>query len=322
MTPRSIALRALSFDETSIVPVAGGLMQHVPFMAGVLGISEARWWEAPRANLFAACREIGCHAILGPVMPKRPDETTTDAQGRPTDFRRVARRRDMLRTPEAVADCARQAPSPEEVRAQFDTAGTEALFRERSVDAQREAGEPREALVTASETWPLFVPLLILLYLPGDLAYRPVGLTTIPSDAERLVGHTITEAAMVLQLALFLVPWVIIDRRVGMRAALAQTWAVATDRASDLMAFVLRYVAAFAVMMVVIDVLAPWGYQGPLTALSLVRTLSWGPVELLGTLAIGVLCLSLREETGPAIAKKPSDTPDAGGSEDSDGRGE
>ncbi len=141
MTPLTLALRALSFEETAIVPVAGGLMQHVPFMAGVLGISEAQWWEAPRVNLFAACREIGCHVVLGPVMPKLPDETTTDSQGRPTDFRRRARRPDMLTTPEEVAEFAQQAPSPEQVRAEFDSAAIEATFRERSVDAQREAGE-------------------------------------------------------------------------------------------------------------------------------------------------------------------------------------
>jgi hypothetical protein len=141
MTPRDIGLRALRFEETAIVPVAGGLMQHVPFMAGVLGISEARWWEAPRANLFAACREIGCHAILGPVMPKFPDETTTDAHGRPTDFTRPAKRPDMLTTPEEVVEHARRAPSPEEVRAQFDAGAAEAHFRTVSLDAQREAGE-------------------------------------------------------------------------------------------------------------------------------------------------------------------------------------
>lgn len=141
MTPREIALRALNFEETDTVPVAGGLMQHVPFMAGVLGISETEWWEAPRPNLFAACREIGCHAILGPVMPKRPDETTTDAQGRPTDFRRSVKRPGMLVTPEEVAVLAREAPSPEQVRAEFDAEAAEADYRARTVDVAREAGE-------------------------------------------------------------------------------------------------------------------------------------------------------------------------------------
>ncbi|MGM0494883.1 MAG: uroporphyrinogen decarboxylase family protein, partial [Armatimonadota bacterium] len=141
MTPRETALRALSFEEIGRVPVAGGLMQHVPFMAGVLGISEAQWWEAPRANLFAACREIGCHAILGPVMPKQHDATTTDAQGRPTDFTHRAKRPDMLTTPEEVAEYARNAPSPEQVRARFDAAEAEAEYRRRTVDTAREAGE-------------------------------------------------------------------------------------------------------------------------------------------------------------------------------------
>lgn len=141
MTPREIALRALSFEETVVVPVAGGLMQHVPFMAGVLGMSEAEWWEAPREHLFAACREIGCHAILGPVMPKRPEETTTDARGRPTDFRRVAKRPDMLTTPEEVAALAWEAPSPEQVREQFNSAEVEAEYRRRTVDTAREAGD-------------------------------------------------------------------------------------------------------------------------------------------------------------------------------------
>ncbi len=141
MTPREIVLRALSFEETVRVPVAGGLMQHVPFMAGVLDLSEAEWWEAPHEHLFAACREIGCHAILGPVMPKLPDETTIDAQGRPTDFTHRAKRPDMLTTPGEVAEHARNAPSPEQVRAQFDAEDVEAEYRRRAVDTAREAGE-------------------------------------------------------------------------------------------------------------------------------------------------------------------------------------
>lgn len=166
---------------------------------------------------------------------------------------------------------------------------------------------PREALMDASQTWPLFLPLLALLYLPVELAFRPVGVTSFPSDAEQLVNHTITEAAMVLRVALFLVPWLIIDRRVGIRVALAQTWALAAARASDLMAFVLRYAAAAAVLMVVIDLLAPWGYRGPLNALTLLRTLAWGPIAVLGTLAVGVLYLRLREETGAPAAKESSE---------------
>ncbi len=141
MTPREIALRALRFEETDVVPVAGGLMQHVPFMAGVLEISEAQWWEAPSANLFAACREIGCHTILGPVMPKPPGNTTRDAHGRPTDFTQSARRPDVLTTPEQVAAHAQDAPSPEQVRAEFDAPATEADYRGRSVHAARAAGD-------------------------------------------------------------------------------------------------------------------------------------------------------------------------------------
>lgn len=141
MTTRDVALRALRFEQKDIVPVAGGMMQHVPFMAGVLAISEAQWWEDPSAHLFAACREIGCHAILGPVMPKPPSNTTRDAHGRPTDFTDRARRPDMLTTPEQVAAHAREAPSPEQVRAEFDAEATEAQYRRQTVDAAHQAGD-------------------------------------------------------------------------------------------------------------------------------------------------------------------------------------
>lgn len=141
MTPREIALRALQFEEDQIVPVAGGLLQHVQFMARVLGISEARWWANPRANLFAACRALGCHAILGPVMPRPPEETTRDALGRATMFRRQALKHDALTEPEAVAADALCAPGPEQVRAQFDADEATEQFLRVSLQAQAEAGE-------------------------------------------------------------------------------------------------------------------------------------------------------------------------------------
>ena len=141
MTPREIALRALQFEEDRLVPVGGGLLQHVDFMAGVLGISADQWWAQPRGNLFAAFRKLGCHAIVGPSMPKPPEQTTRDAHGRATMFRQRAANPDALDDPEAVAADALRSPTPDQVRAQFDAAEATAQFLRVSVQAQAEAGE-------------------------------------------------------------------------------------------------------------------------------------------------------------------------------------
>jgi len=141
MTGRDVALAALRFEEARVVPVAGGLLQHVEFMARALGISQAQWWAQPRANLFAACRALGCHAILGPVMPKPPEQTTRDAHGRATMYSQAAAHPDALADPEAVAADARRAPTPAQVRADFDFAAAAEQYRRISVEAQAEASE-------------------------------------------------------------------------------------------------------------------------------------------------------------------------------------
>ena len=117
MTGKERAWRALNFEETDRVPIAGGLIGHPEFLAQAAGVAD--FWANPRENLFAACRAIGCDAVLGPVMPKHPDSTTRDAQGRATIYS-LHDERPTLVTPEAVAEYADSVCSPRERRATMD----------------------------------------------------------------------------------------------------------------------------------------------------------------------------------------------------------
>ena len=117
MTGRERALRALNFEPVDRTPVAGGLLQNAEFLAEMAGADD--FWAAPRQCAFEGFRRLGCDAILGPVMPKRPECVTHDAHGRPTDF--TARHVEpVLTTPEQVAEHARAMPSPDHVRDEFD----------------------------------------------------------------------------------------------------------------------------------------------------------------------------------------------------------
>jgi len=116
MTGRERTLTALEGKPVDRTPVAGGLLQNPELLARIAG--EHDFWEAPRRILFEGFRRLGCDAILGPVMPKRPEEVTLDADGNPTDFSRHDVET-VITTPEAMAEHARNAPTPAEVRDSF-----------------------------------------------------------------------------------------------------------------------------------------------------------------------------------------------------------
>lgn len=138
MTGRERTLRALSFQEVDRPPVAGGMVQNAAFLAACAGVED--FWAAPWETAFAAFRQLGCDAVLGPVMPKRPESTTTDAAGRPTDFTRTEATPELT-TPEQVAAWADTAPSPEEVRAGFDLDRAAADYLAQMRRGQEAAGE-------------------------------------------------------------------------------------------------------------------------------------------------------------------------------------
>lgn len=138
MTGRERTLRALSFQEVDRPPVAGGLLQNAALLAEVAGVAD--FWDDPWQTCFEGFRRLGCDAVLGPVMPKRPETTTTDAQGQPTDFTRVESRA-TLTTPEAVRDWAAAQPDPEAIRTGFDAATEDEAYRSLMQRGQEAAGD-------------------------------------------------------------------------------------------------------------------------------------------------------------------------------------
>ncbi len=138
MTGIERALAALNFEPTDRAPVAGGLLQNARYLAAKAGAAE--FWDAPRQTLFEGFRRMGCDAILGPVMPKPPEETTRDAWGRETSFS-ISHAKPEIATPEGVAEYARSAPTVEQVRESFDFQGAYRDYLRVSVETQREAGD-------------------------------------------------------------------------------------------------------------------------------------------------------------------------------------
>ena len=138
MTGRERTLRALSFEPVDRAPVAGGLLNNWELLAEIAGTDD--FWGEPRRHLFEAFRRLGCDAILGPVMPKRPEEMTEGHGGRATGFSRVGETA-PLRTPEEVAQRAGAAPPPEEVRGGFDQQAAYGDYMRLMVEGQREAGD-------------------------------------------------------------------------------------------------------------------------------------------------------------------------------------
>jgi hypothetical protein len=159
---------------------------------------------------------------------------------------------------------------------------------------------PREALVVASEVWPQFVPLLLVLYLPSLLALPPLFPAEYTSDALEVYGGVLTNLATIAGMALIMVPWIVLDRRSGFRAATRRAWKLAVSKPSDVMAFVLRYAVAMALIKVAISVLLPM--RRLFDPLHFVQFQALGALELLGVLAVGGLYLRLREEAGASVA--------------------
>lgn len=138
MTGRERALRALNFEPVDRPPVAGGLLQNAEFLARMADVDD--FWAAPRQTVFEAFRRLGCDAILGPVMPKRPEATTVGADGRHTDFTRPDTRPELT-TPEQVADYASSRDHAQQVREQFDSQRAYDDYVTLMTQGQEEAGD-------------------------------------------------------------------------------------------------------------------------------------------------------------------------------------
>jgi hypothetical protein len=138
LTGSERTLRALNFGEVDRLPVAGGLVNNWELLAEVAGAAD--FWADPRRHTFEAFRRLGCDAILGPVMPKHPEAMTEGAHGRATGFSRKAEA-DPLRTPEEVAEYAREAPSPGTLRREFDSQRAYDEYVSLMTTGQRDAGE-------------------------------------------------------------------------------------------------------------------------------------------------------------------------------------
>lgn len=138
MTGKERTWRALNFEATDRVPMAGGLTGHPQFLAQAAGVAD--FWANPRENLFAACRAMNCDAVLGPVMPKHPDSTTRDAQGRATIYS-LHEDHPTHVTPEAVAEYADRVCSPRERRASLDYQKYYDDYVQLMRNGERECGE-------------------------------------------------------------------------------------------------------------------------------------------------------------------------------------
>ncbi len=138
MTGIERTLASFRFQPIDRPPVAGGLWNNWRALADIAGADD--FWGEPRKHVFEAFRRLGCDAILGPVMPKAPEAETDGVDGRATGFthREVE---SSITTPEGVAELAKQAPSPQEIRAEFDFQAAYDGYLNLMQSGQRDAGD-------------------------------------------------------------------------------------------------------------------------------------------------------------------------------------
>lgn len=175
-----------------------------------------------------------------------------------------------------------------------------------------------EATRVASNSWVPFVgfllvamlPTLLLITIPGVL--MELALSTL-TQGQSIRVYTVLSAlghlpaigaqlSVPFGLALVLVPWLLADRRSGLREALPEGWRLARRRARDVLVFTLRYLMLFAVAGWSIGLIPVDRPPLDFTAGGLARGVLDPALWLLSVVVIGVLYGHLKDARAGASA--------------------
>jgi hypothetical protein len=109
-------------------------------------------------------------------------------------------------------------------------------------------------------------------------------------------------------LGLVLAPWLLADRRIGMREALPQSWRTARERATDLLTFTLRYVVLFAAARWLTGFTRTGQWDAEPSVAGLTGRLLHSAAWLMAVLVIGVLYQHLKDARTEVIEPQPDPT--------------
>ena len=164
----------------------------------------------------------------------------------------------------------------------------------------------RKAVAGMASAFPAIGWMYLLVYVLGSTPQVLVMLITHPSVITKLMAATGWSWAwrlhgygyqiqLAVWVACFLVPWIVLHRGVGLRAALDESYAIFTGRLGDVLAFAVRYALLFAALKSAVRYLrSPWAW--PPDPVGMVSSLLMHGLVLVEALVIASFYLAL--ETG------------------------
>ncbi len=153
--------------------------------------------------------------------------------------------------------------------------------------ARGERWNLRSALLGMLDTWQPICIMAVVISVPTFFTFM---LSIPPFYGSPVWVHGL---GTVLKVALVLLPWIIVDQRLGLREALREAWRLARDRAPDMLVFALRFAVMFAVPAVLLRALQPHGLPSPSPTMILER-LPRDLLAVLQALVIAGMYLELR----------------------------
>ncbi len=106
----------------------------------------------------------------------------------------------------------------------------------------------------------------------------------------------------IIGIALALAAWLIVDRGIGVREALRQSWELARARGVDVLAFALRYSLIFALLGAITAAFPRSAIEHGSGLFGIGFHVATGAIVLIGVVTVGVLSLHLREAPVGAAA--------------------
>lgn len=132
MTGRERVLKALRFEATDRVPVAGGFVRKAEFLARAAGVRVEAFWADRQGVAIQAYRNLGVDCIIGLILPSAASATGAQVEhGRQAAFD----------SPEAVVAAIDNMPNWAELRRQIDLDACYASFLRSYTDVQTAIGE-------------------------------------------------------------------------------------------------------------------------------------------------------------------------------------
>lgn len=121
MTPYERTIATLQGEPVDRPPIVGGFITNDRFLADASGVSLHEYWQDPERYTLDAYRAAEVDVIVQFVLPKRPEASTSGADGRSTNFSRSEKSwRERFPGTDSVIEHVRAHPDPGSIVSRFD----------------------------------------------------------------------------------------------------------------------------------------------------------------------------------------------------------